>query len=285
MSFRRQSFINRYKAPIIVCTGALLTGLISFMVTVKIYDNNAKNNVNPERNNNQIVAKLSGDKLNNISVAQINNKENQNNEINNDRVEVLSDGGQKTIEEYNGEEEIQIIEIDEKEYNDFINILVQNEEDSDNQIIETIANVNKVSGEKEEKLDFIMPIEGEIGLNYATEKLIYSNTLEEWITHNGIDIIGEEAEPIKSIETGVIESVKMDPRYGNTIIIKHNEEYKSIYSNLSTTDLVYVGKKVEKGEIISGVGKGFGFESKEEPHVHLTILKNGESVNPYDLVK
>ena len=76
----------------------------------------------------------------------------------------------------------------------------------------------------------------------------------------------------------------MDPRYGNTIIIKHDDEYKSVYSNLSTTDLVYVGKKVEKGEIISGIGKGFGFESKEEPHVHLTIIKNGESVNPDEVI-
>ena len=135
------------------------------------------------------------------------------------------------------------------------------------------------------KLSFSLPISGEIGLNYATEKLIYSNTLEEWITHNGVDIIGEEAEPVKAIESGVVESVKMDPRYGNTIIIKHDGEYSSIYSNLSTTDLVYVGKKVEKGEIISGIGAGFGFESKEEPHVHLTILKNGESVNPEDVMR
>lgn len=285
MSFRRQSFINRYKAPIIVCTGALLTGLISFMVTVKIYDNNVEKNVGNQVNPNRVIASLSGEKINNPIIAQLDKEKVENDIKSLENIEVISEGGENTTEENIEETEIQVIEIDEKEYNDFINILAKNEEDKDNQIIETIANVNKVSGEKEGKLEFIMPLEGEIGLNYSTEKLIYSNTLEEWITHNGIDIIGEEAEPVKSIETGVIESVKMDPRYGNTIIIKHNEEYKSIYSNLSTTDLVYVGKKVEKGEIISGVGKGFGFESKEEPHVHLTILKSGESVNPYDLIK
>ena len=134
-------------------------------------------------------------------------------------------------------------------------------------------------------MDFIKPVEGEIGMNYATEKLVYSNTLEEWITHNGVDILGDEAMPVKAVESGVIESVKMDPRYGNTIIIKHNDEYKSIYSNLSTTELAYVGKKVEKGEIIAGIGKGFGFESKEKPHIHLEILKNGECVNPIELIK
>lgn len=286
MSFRRQSFINRYKAPIIVCTGALLTGLISFMVTVKVYDNNLKNNEEIQVNPNNVIADLSGEKSNDTIIAQLENEKTMNNK---EKIEVISDGGQKTTEEYIEETEISVIEIDEKEYNEFINILANNEDEnnSEMEVIETIANVEKESGEKEkeEKLEFIIPLEGEIGLNYATEKLIYSNTLEEWITHNGIDIIGEEAEPVKAIETGVIESVKMDPRYGNTIIIKHNEEYKSIYSNLSTTDLVYVGKKVEKGEIISGIGKGFGFESKEEPHVHLTILKRGESVNPGELIK
>ena len=129
---------------------------------------------------------------------------------------------------------------------------------------------------------YILPVSPIVGND---DKLVYSNTLEEWITHNGVDILGEEAMPVKAIESGAIESVKMDPRYGNTIIIKHNDEYKSVYSNLSTTELAYVGKKVEKGEIIAGIGKGFGFESKEKPHIHLEILKNGECINPLELIK
>lgn len=275
MSFRRQSRFSKYKAPLIICTGALLTGLISFFVTVKVYDNNFAKELNKELQN-KVVTNLSGEKEN--IIAKIDDK------INNEkpRNEVISEAV-KTNKQNVEENKIDVIEIKEEEYNEFINMLAKNNEEVE--VIETIANIEKESGDKKEenKLEFIMPISGEIGLNYATEKLIYSNTLEEWITHNGIDIIGEEAEPVKAIENGVVESVKMDPRFGNTIIIKHNDEYKSIYSNLSTTDLVYVGKKVEKGEIISGIGIGFGFESKEKPHVHLTILKNGESVNPIEV--
>lgn len=282
MSLKRESFWGRLKAPIIVCMGALLTGLISFMITVKIYDNNEnkdKKIVIP----NKVISSLSGEKINDNIVVKVED-EIDNKKLN--EFEVIEESSVSTTEEFNGEE-INVVEITKEDYNEFINFLAKNDEKNfENQVIETIANVEKSSGEnEEEKLEFIMPLDGEIGMNYATEKLIYSNTLEEWITHNGIDIIGEEAEPIKVIEDGVVESIKMDPRYGNTIIIKHNEMYKSIYSNLSTTDLVYVGKKVEKGEIISGVGKGFGFESKEEPHIHLTILENGEIVNPGNLIK
>lgn len=287
MGFKRQSFISRYKAPIIVCTGALLTGLISFMVTVKVYDNNFENNENNQVNPNNVIANLSGERFGDTVIAKLDDEKEVNNEQN--MIEIISEGGQSTTEEFTGENEIQVIEITEEDYTEFIGLLARDEGSeniNENQVIETIANVEKTSEEKEEKkLEFMMPLDGEIGMNYATEKLIYSNTLEEWITHNGIDIIGEEAEPVKTIESGVVESIKMDPRYGNTIIIKHDEEYKSIYSNLSTTDLVYVGKNVEKGEIISGVGAGFGFESKEEAHIHLTIMKNGESVNPEEVMK
>lgn len=280
MSFRRKSFFARYKAPIIVCTGALLTGLISFFVTVKVYDNSLENNLEIKVPN-KVVTNLSEEKdsiIVKLDEEKLKVEEKPNNEV-------ISEDGENTVEEYI--EEIDVPEISMEEYTEIVTALDQNDEVLENEVVETTANIKKESGEKEQNkvLEFVFPISGDIGLNYATEKLIYSNTLEEWITHNGIDILGEEAEPIKSIESGIVESVKMDPRYGNTIIIKHNDEYKSIYSNVSTTDLVYVGKKVEKGEIISGIGEGFGFESKEQPHVHLTILKNGENINPEEVIK
>ena len=128
---------------------------------------------------------------------------------------------------------------------------------------------------------FIWPVSGELGIEYAPKELVYSQTLKEWITHAGIDIIGKEAEPVKAIADGIIESVKLDPRYGNTIIMNHENGYRSIYANLSTTDLVYVGKKIKQGEIISGVGKGFGYESSEPPHIHFELIFEENNVSPF----
>ena len=276
MSFKRQNKFSRYKAPIIVSVAALLTGVISFMITVKVYDNKF------EIENKKIEIQKEN-KINENVIAKIESKELF--EKASEKIEISNEIPDVKDEKVN-EEILDVPEISIEEYEEFVGIFAVEEiENESENIVEVSLNINKendseIIKEEKKKLEFIMPLEGEYGLNYATEKLIYSNTLEEWITHNGIDIIGEEASPVKAIESGTIESIKMDPRYGNTIIIKHDEEYKSVYSNLSTVDLVYVGKKVEKGEIISGVGIGFGFESKEEPHVHLTILKNGESVNP-----
>ena len=282
---------GKYKAMLIVCGTALVMGIISFAVTVKVYDTNYEKEVKNDNKRSEFAQNNSEEK----EILLV--KDNQSDvEIKNEEIEVISDEAATTTDEYLGED-IEVMEISEDEYLAFLKdvvgddtILVGELENNDkkietnaeingDEVIPTIANIEK------SKLDFIKPVEGEIGMNYATEKLVYSNTLEEWITHNGVDILGEEAMPVKAIESGAIESVKMDPRYGNTIIIKHNDEYKSVYSNLSTTELAYVGKKVEKGEIIAGIGKGFGFESKEKPHIHLEILKNGECINPLELIK
>ena len=52
----------------------------------------------------------------------------------------------------------------------------------------TNANTTQETEEKKE-LNFVMPVEGEIVKDFAQDNLIYSNTLEEWTTHTGIDIL------------------------------------------------------------------------------------------------
>lgn len=139
--------------------------------------------------------------------------------------------------------------------------------------------VEVVAKPVKKELNFIKPLEGEIIQEFAKDKLVYSKTLEEWTTHSGIDIRGDEAAPVKASESGKVKDKKVDPRYGNTIIIEHDDGYKTIYSNLSTLELVQVNQEVKQGEIISGVGAGYGFESEDGPHIHFEIQKGGKPVD------
>ena len=69
---------------------------------------------------------------------------------------------------------------------------------------------------------FSMPVEGEIIKEFAKDKLVYSDTLNEWITHTGIDIKAEKTSVVKAAEDGIVKFIKNDPRYGLTVIIEHN---------------------------------------------------------------
>ena len=147
---------------------------------------------------------------------------------------------------------------------------------SEEQKKEEIKNQEK----SEEELSFQAPIVGEIIKDYAMDTLVYSQTLDEWCTHSGIDIKADKASAVCASEKGIVESIKNDPRYGLSIIINHGNDFKTVYANLLTTEFVKEGEEVEKGQTIATVGETASFEIADESHLHFEMYKDGISVNP-----
>ena len=138
---------------------------------------------------------------------------------------------------------------------------------------------------EKKELSFIYPVEGETIKNYAKENLVFSETLQEWTTHNGIDIKAERTSVVKAAEDGTITAIKNDPRYGLTVIIDHEDGYKTIYSNLLTAEFVVEDEKVTKGQTIGTVGNSAVFEIADEAHLHFEILKDNENLDPKAYLK
>ena len=136
--------------------------------------------------------------------------------------------------------------------------------------------------EKEEVKDpeFKRPVEGDIIREYAKENLVYSATLDEWITHNGIDLAAEKTSVVRASADGTVKSIKNDPRYGLTVVIEHTNGFQTIYSNLLTAEFVEEGEEVKQGDTIATVGNTATFEIADESHLHFEILKNNESLDP-----
>ena len=130
------------------------------------------------------------------------------------------------------------------------------------------------------KTTFKMPVVGEKGMDYAANSLVYSKTLDHYTTHYGVDIIAPENTPVVAALAGEVIEVVVDSRMGITITIAHEGELVTKYANLSTGSMVKVGDKVEKGQIISGVGRSALFEISEKPHLHFEVLVDGEHVDP-----
>ena len=142
--------------------------------------------------------------------------------------------------------------------------------------------------QKEEKKPdptFTKPVEGEITKEYAKDNLIYSETLEEWVTHYGIDIKADKTTVVKASAGGTIKSIKNDPRYGITVTIEQDNGNQSVYANLLTAEFVKEGEKVEQGQTIGTVGNTATFEIADDPHLHFEIVKDGEYVDPSLYIK
>ena len=178
--------------------------------------------------------------------------------------------------------------------NEVGNTGTSNEEDSTKYAVNT-SNVegNKVEEptetEKEEEEvkdpEFKMPVEGEILREYAKDSLVYSPTLDEWITHNGLDITAAKTTVVKASADGTVKSIKNDPRYGLTVVIEHVNGFTSVYSNLLTAEFIEEGEEVKQGQTIATVGNTATFEIADESHLHFEILKNNENVDPELYIK
>lgn len=135
--------------------------------------------------------------------------------------------------------------------------------------------------------DFINPVNSEKALitnPYSMDKLIYSVTLDQYMTHCGTDIEAPEDSQVLAIAQGIVTSIYEDDRYGTSIEITHSENLVSVYSNLSTSEMVEVGDTVTQGQIIGGVGSTGLFESLEPAHLHFELIKDGAYINPADYV-
>lgn len=164
------------------------------------------------------------------------------------------------------------------------NALTTNKVASNNETNQTNSKVEeKKTTETEEKtveLSFEKPVEGDIVRDFAVDSLIYSDTLQEWTTHTGIDIKAEKTTVVKAAEAGTVKNIKNDPRYGLTVIIEHANGFQTVYSNLLTSEFVVEGEKVEKGQSLGTVGNTAAFEIADEPHLHFEILKDSVQVDP-----
>lgn len=127
---------------------------------------------------------------------------------------------------------------------------------------------------------FIMPVIGNITFDFAKDKLVYSRTLEDWRTHDGVDIAAERGTPVKAVADGVVTDIKKDPRFGYTIIIDHQNGIKTVYANLASDEMVNPNQKVKQEEIIGSVGNTAIFESAEQSHLHFEVLKDDKLVDP-----
>ena len=133
---------------------------------------------------------------------------------------------------------------------------------------------------EEKILKFEAPVSGEIIKDFTMDTLSYSKTLEEWITHPGIDIKADKTTIVTASADGTVKAIKNDPRYGLTITISHENGFKTIYSNLLTTEFVKENETVEKGQTIATVGESSSFEISDDSHLHFEMYKDGELVNP-----
>ncbi len=123
-----------------------------------------------------------------------------------------------------------------------------------------------------------LPVYGTITSRFGGRKHPFTR---QYNFHTGVDIATRRGTPIKATGKGVVVFSGWMNGYGKVVKLSHGYGIKTLYAH-NDVNLVKVGDRVEKGQIIAKVGST-GMSTG--PHVHFEVEVNGKVVNPVTFVK
>lgn len=100
----------------------------------------------------------------------------------------------------------------------------------------------------------------------------------QWTGHKGVDYAAQTGTPIHATADGVVDFIGQKNGYGNVIVLKHHNDYSTLYAHQSRfAKGIKKGDRVEQGELIGYVGST-GWATG--PHLHYEFLVGNKPIDP-----
>lgn len=151
------------------------------------------------------------------------------------------------------------------------------------------ANVTNVPDERDETKStlndlnrpfsgyYLLPLNSKVSKDYSDGDMVYSATMDDWRTHDGIDISGNIGDNVIAVQDGKVLEVTADELWGDVVVIQHGNGLKAKYCGVKAS--VKKDADIEQGQVI-GTLVAIPIEEKDGVHVHLETEVDGKSVDP-----
>ena len=135
----------------------------------------------------------------------------------------------------------------------------------------------------EEPQVVVSPLQGEVVAAFSVDQLLYNETLDDWRTHDGVDIAAAEGDAVLAACAGTVAVRHDDPLMGTTVVLGHSDGYETTYANLQAEPPVEEGETVTAGQAIGAVGTTAAAESAQGAHLHFAVTRDGRGGGPADV--
>jgi murein DD-endopeptidase MepM/ murein hydrolase activator NlpD len=116
---------------------------------------------------------------------------------------------------------------------------------------------------------FLTPVSGPIAESYTAKR-------------GGVEFGVAPGTPVRASEDGVVVLVsKSLGGLGTIILVRHNQEYMTVYGRVKNDRLVEKGQKVKRGQTIATVAEP---TAGREPSLHFEIRRGTDSIDPEPLI-
>lgn len=153
---------------------------------------------------------------------------------------------------------------------------------SDPQSEPVMQSAQQVQQQTSPDSSFALPVNNEIMAHFSGDTLVKNVTLNDWRTHNGIDLKATVGTDVKAASGGTVTSVSTDPLWGNVVEITSGNRVMT-YSGLADNIPVTLNDVVSAGQSLGQVGE-VPCEITLEPHLHFSVKEDGKFIDPITLV-
>lgn len=94
--------------------------------------------------------------------------------------------------------------------------------------------------------------------------------------HQGIDFVAAYGSPVYATASGTVIKAEWEPGYGNHVIVDHGYSIETLYAHLSEMK-VESGDRLDPHQIIGYLGNT---GRSSGPHLHYSVFRNGQQVDP-----
>lgn len=125
----------------------------------------------------------------------------------------------------------------------------------------------------------VMPLVGNVLINYSVDKSVYFPTLEQYRYNPALVIAAKVGESVKAAAPGMVSKVYNDPMTGQTVVMNLGNGYEVTYGQLKEVT-VSEGTYVAEGEIFAQIAEPTRYYSVEGTNLYLKLTKDGVPINP-----
>ena len=111
---------------------------------------------------------------------------------------------------------------------------------------------------------------------------VFSDTMQDWRVHDGVDIACAVGDTVCAAADGKIGKIWQDPMMGTSLTIVHDGGAVSLYQGLAEEfpAPLKAGDSVTAGQVIASCGATALIECAEPDHIHYSLQIGGVSVDP-----
>ena len=125
----------------------------------------------------------------------------------------------------------------------------------------------------------VMPLVGNVLINYSADKSVYFPTLQQYKCNPALIVAANVGDPVKAAANGMVSRIYNDPMTGQTVVMNLGNGYEVTYGQLQEVT-ASEGTYVAEGEIFAQIAQPTRYYAVEGSNLYMKLTKDGVPVNP-----